>query len=70
MTVARGSASPRARNAPSRPVGTAEEKTRSTPSIVSPSAVPVTSTIASSPASSWKVTVSMSRRWTRASASA
>ena len=44
------------------PVGTADEKTRSTPSIVSPSAVPVTSTMASSPASSWNVTVSMSRR--------
>ena len=34
-----------------RPVGTAEEKTRSTPSIVSARAVPATSTIATNPAS-------------------
>ena len=52
------------------PVGTDEEKTRSTPSIESATAVPVMSTIESTAPASWNVTCSTSRRWTRASASA
>ncbi len=51
------------------PVGTDDEKTRSTPSIESATAVPVMSTIESTAPASWNVTCSTSRRCTRASAS-